>query len=115
MKGSVVPHLPAVNKYAAIGKTFQIQDCVFAKARELFDEIIDKGTVKLAVLYLISAIAYLPVFQVIFQSWKIVYVCHVWHVITSIGKANNETPLERLQRGFKLISQSCQLFKQRFV
>jgi hypothetical protein len=72
MKGSVIPHLAAVNKYAAIGKTFQIQDGVFAKARELFDKIIDKGTVKLAVLYLIGTVADFPVFQAIFQSWKIV-------------------------------------------
>ena len=73
MEGSVIPHLAAVNKYSAIGKTFQIQDGVFAKARELFNEIIDKGTVKLAALYLIGAIANFPVFQAIFQSWKIVY------------------------------------------
>jgi len=87
MEGSVIPHLAAVNKYSAIGKTFQIQDGVFAKARELFNEIIDKGTVKLAVLDLISAIAHFPIPHVIFQSLKIVYVCHVWHVITSFRKA----------------------------
>jgi hypothetical protein len=87
MKGSIIPHLAAVNKYSAIGKVFQIQDGVLAESRELHNEIIDKGTVKLAVLYLIGTVADFPVFQAIFQSWKIVYVCHSWHVITSFRKA----------------------------
>jgi len=67
----------------AVGNTYQTYYGVFAETRELSYETIDKGAVKLAVLYLISAIAYLPVFYVIFHYGKTVNWCQILYFITS--------------------------------
>jgi hypothetical protein len=99
-KGFVIPRLAPVNKYPVIGKAFQKYYSVFTKTRELTDETIDTGTVKLAVSYLISAIAYFPVFHVILQFWKIVSGCQIRHVITSFGNQKTKPPWTKLQEGF---------------
>jgi hypothetical protein len=102
LKGFITPRPTPVNKYPAIGKTYQIQYSVFAKIRELPDEIIDKGTVKLAALYMIGAIACLPVFHVILQLGMTVRVLHFRHVITSFENTKKAKPLGKAPKGLQV-------------
>jgi hypothetical protein len=71
--------------------------------RKLTEETIDKGTVKLADLYLISAIAYLPVFQMILHSGNTVNGCQIRHGITPLDKAKSETLMDITQRGLLIV------------